>query len=94
MDNKTQQSKSKYGTLTASADANNDYSQGSASASTMSGASSGTMSGASGAGTMTAKFDANNDYGGGKSGKQNQGSSSNQQAGNKKVLTSNKNIGN
>jgi hypothetical protein len=84
MDKKTQASKAKYGTMTATSDANNDYQSQSDTA------SSGTTSSVSEYGTMTAKFDANNDYG--KSGSQ-KGGQQQQQAGGKKVQTSNKNIG-
>lgn len=87
MDKKTQQSKSKYGTLTATSDANNDYqSQGGTT-------SSATTSSVSDSGTMTAKFDANNDYS--KSGAQKGAGQQQQQqqAGGKKIQTSNKKSG-
>ncbi|MDR3565072.1 MAG: hypothetical protein P4N59_27040 [Negativicutes bacterium] len=93
MDKKTQQSKSKYGTLTATSDANNDYQAQSDTTGMTSGASSATTSSSVAEyGTMTAKFDANSDYG--KSGSQNKGTNQQQQqAGGKKVQTSDKNIG-
>ncbi|MDR3591646.1 MAG: hypothetical protein P4N41_18480 [Negativicutes bacterium] len=87
MDKKTQASKSKFGTMTATSDANNDYQSQSSMAS-----SGTTSSSVSEYGTMTAKFDANNDYGG-KSGSQKGQQQQQQQAGGKKVQTSNKNIG-
>jgi hypothetical protein len=109
VDKKNQQSKAKFGTLTATSDANQDYSSSSSasnatmgsntSSSTMGSSAANTTTAANASslseyGTMTAKFDANNDYGG-KSGNQSKSSNTGQQqqAGTKKTLTSDKNIG-
>ncbi|MCE5285580.1 MAG: hypothetical protein LLG02_07015 [Pelosinus sp.] len=54
-----QQSKEKYGTLTATQDANNDYSSSTFSEST---SSSKQQASKTKYGTLTAKSDANNDY--------------------------------
>jgi len=62
LDKKNQQSKAQYGTLTATQDANNDYSSKTPSAA--GGSSSGATSSVSemANSTLTAKYDANNDY--------------------------------
>jgi hypothetical protein len=83
VDKKNQQSKSQFGTLTATKDANQDYT--SSSKGGMAGGSMGASSIASGAGTLTAQYDANNDYGG-------QGNKQGSQTGQQKVKTSDKNI--
>ena len=70
MDKKNQQSKAKFGTLTAQSDANNDYSSDTA-------AGASTSSSMAEYGTLTAKADSNNDYGG-KSASQNKGVGSQQ----------------
>jgi len=70
VDKKNLDSKAKYGTLTATQDANNDYSKQSEDT----GASSSMLNS-----TLTAKYDANNDYGG-----QNQGKNAGSQSGSKK----------
>lgn len=87
MDKKNQQSKAKFGTLTATSDTNNDYSQDQSSKSSYA------TSSMQDYGTMTAEFDANDDSGS-KAGSQNKGSSNNQQQANsKKPQTSDKNTG-
>ena len=89
MNQKQQQSKSQYGTMTAKADVNGDYTQAQSGAE---GSTAATSQSLSEYGTMTAKYDANNDYGQSGGSQKNAGAKSDQQG--KKTMTSDKNIGN